>query len=75
MNPVTNAATTPAKIPKKFKSYPNSLNKSRNIFTNPLNTEKNLLVKLKIKSNPDSKIPPATEDLTCGNPITTLFIS
>ena len=36
--------------------------------------QKNLLVRLKIRTNAASNIPPATEDLTCGNPITTLFI-
>lgn len=65
MNPVMNAEIIPIKIPKKFKSYPNSLNKFMKILTKPLNIPKNLLVKLKIKSNPANRIPPAREDRTC----------
>ncbi len=65
MNPAANAQIIPTIIPKKFKSYPNSLNRSRNIFTNPLNTPKNLLVRLKINNRLAKRIPPAREDLTC----------
>ncbi len=74
MKPRTNPEIIPISIPKKFKSYPNSLNKSINNPVIPLNTEKNLLIKLKIKTNPANNIPPAIEDLTWGKPITTLFI-
>lgn len=65
MNPATKAESIPASIPKKFKSYPNSLNKSRKIFTNPLKIPRNLLVKLKINNNPAKSIPPARADLIC----------
>jgi hypothetical protein len=65
MNPVTNAQIIPTRIPKKFKSYPNSLNKSIKILTKPPKIPKNLLIKLNIKSNPANRIPPAREERTC----------
>lgn len=74
MKPIRKAEIIPIRIPKKFKSYPNSLNKSMKILTKPLNIPKNLLVKLKIKSNPANRIPPAREERTCWKPTTTLFI-
>lgn len=64
MNPNMNPQIIPIRIPKKFKSYPNSLNKFMNIPTIPSKIERNLLVKLKINTKPARSIPPAIEDLT-----------